>query len=1144
MTSYIFLAVVITVYLVMKPIPATTFTNDDSHEVQQNSQPLATVVNPCPSPPRLENGASSLDETRGNIFYRCNPGYIMYAPRGNTQRCVDGQWVGSVPVCSAKGCAERSVVESSSMSRRNRGTVLKVDCWSGFELEGPAFIYCDGTRWRNEPRCVLQKSAHSCPEPPIIPNARMAITQGGRGVSYTCDSGFTPKLGSRTLQCNSDGQWNGDAAVCARVGCRTPSVNAVTNGVIVVKQSMVLIMTCNPGYDLSGSSALFCDGQRWNGSLPTCQPQRPQQRDDGYPSRVEDGTRCGSTPSVPNARPQYEVEHDVLGRSFYTVSYICNLGYTIQPANYAVYCSAGNVVGTLPHCYAQCGHGNGSCQHVCTNTNQGAVCSCRDGYKLADNGKRCVDIDECAPNRGRGACAHRCVNHNGGFKCYCNHGHTLAADGFSCTEIPKFCSCGTHGHCVEARGTIAAFCRCNDGYQRSTDRLSCERVPQTQCSCGTGSISCREENGERICTCRTGYQQSGNGCVDIDECQENDGLADCQKACENTMGSYWCYCPGPWQYLSEDLRTCRERPCSCGTGSTGCSQPNGRKICTCAEGYKRSQTGDSCVDRNECEEATPCEGSCVNTEGSYRCSCPQSGYRLAQDGHSCEDVDECQNDRLNQCKHECVNTPGSYRCECPAGHILMPDGISCVVVACERYLLPSDGYQLSCNTTDNRIDTVCNLTCSEGYELEGRLQIRCHLNEDRQLGEWSTSGGGRCNAKTCPILIAETHTRIVPPDCMERQLDYKSQCFFECDCGFQLRGVSSRTCQADGTWSDTSVQNTCIDVEPPEFITCPGDISLPTDLNENFATNPANWDQPEARDNDGEPVIEASLSATQQRFYLDEVTVITYTARDETGLENTCTFSVTVKDEEPPQVINCPNSMAVKTDNRLAVVHWEEPVFQDNSGHDASVISNRPSGSTFFFGQPESIWYIAEDQAGNNARCVFTVSEEDLEPPEFITCPKDIVLPTNLHENFTTTTWDRPEARDNLGTPTIEASPSAAKERFYLDEVTVVTYTARDRSGLQSTCTFSITVTDEEPPQVVRCPGSMAIKTEGSSEIVHWEEPVFQDNSGKEVTVINSDLSSGFTFFCGLMETVYYIAEDQAGNKAICEFTVDVMCMN
>ena len=115
-------------------------------------------------------------------------------------------------VTTAKGCPEKSVVESSSMTRRNRGAVFEVNCWARFELEGPAFIYCDGARWRNEPRCVVP----SCSEPPIIPNARMTITQGGRGVSYTCATGFTPKLGYKTLQCNSDGQWNGDAAVCAR----------------------------------------------------------------------------------------------------------------------------------------------------------------------------------------------------------------------------------------------------------------------------------------------------------------------------------------------------------------------------------------------------------------------------------------------------------------------------------------------------------------------------------------------------------------------------------------------------------------------------------------------------------------------------------------------------------------------------------------------------------------------------------------------------------------------------------------------------------------------------------------------------------------------------------------------------------------
>ena len=85
------------------------------------------------------------------------------------------------------------------------------------------------------------------------------------------------------------------------------------------------------------------------------------------------------------------------------------------------------------------------------------------------------------------------------------------------------------------------------------------------------------------------------------------------------------------------------------------------------------------------------------------------------------------------------------------------------------------------------------------------------------------------------------------------------------------------------------------DIEPPVFTTCPDDISLPTDPHQSFATNPENWDEPEAQDNDGKPDIEASLSATQERFPLDEETDITYTARDKAGLESTCTFSITVR---------------------------------------------------------------------------------------------------------------------------------------------------------------------------------------------------------------------------------------------------------
>ena len=62
----------------------------------------------------------------------------------------------------------------------------------------------------------------------------------------------------------------------------------------------------------------------------------------------------------------------------------------------------------------------------------------------------------------------------------------------------------------------------------------------------------------------------------------------------------------------------------------------------------------------------PCKFTCMNTEGSFICSCPK-GYVLNPDGVSCRDLDECATGQHN-CEHECLNTAGSYKCICPKGY--------------------------------------------------------------------------------------------------------------------------------------------------------------------------------------------------------------------------------------------------------------------------------------------------------------------------------------------------------------------------------------------------------------------------------------------------------------------------------------------
>ena len=49
---------------------------------------------------------------------------------------------------------------------------------------------------------------------------------------------------------------------------------------------------------------------------------------------------------------------------------------------------------------------------------------------------------------------------------------------------------------------------------------------------------------------------------------------------------------------------------------------------------------DLCIfqdDEDQCEAGNhDCEDTCVNTVGSFRCSCSKKGYKLADDGKTCQ----------------------------------------------------------------------------------------------------------------------------------------------------------------------------------------------------------------------------------------------------------------------------------------------------------------------------------------------------------------------------------------------------------------------------------------------------------------------------------------------------------------------------
>lgn len=81
---------------------------------------------------------------------------------------------------------------------------------------------------------------------------------------------------------------------------------------------------------------------------------------------------------------------------------------------------------------------------------------------------------------------------------------------------------------------------------------------------------------------------------------------------------------------------------------------------------------------------------------------------------------------------------------------------------------------------------------------------------------------------------------------------------------------------------------------------------------------------------------------------------------------------------------------------------------------------------------------------------------------------------------------------------------------------------------------------DKTPPQITHCPGPMWVTTKNGSATVTWDEPVFSDNIGIVRIEEKQGFRPGQTLLWGNYD-IAYVAYDQAGNNAVCQFKVYVL---
>ncbi|MHA7111340.1 Ig-like domain-containing protein, partial [Sunxiuqinia elliptica] len=279
-------------------------------------------------------------------------------------------------------------------------------------------------------------------------------------------------------------------------------------------------------------------------------------------------------------------------------------------------------------------------------------------------------------------------------------------------------------------------------------------------------------------------------------------------------------------------------------------------------------------------------------------------------------------------------------------------------------------------------------------------------------------------------------------------------------------------------------------------------------------------------------------------------TAVTYTATDAAGnISLTCSFDVTVTDDEAPVLSGCPSNINQSNDagECSAVVSWTEPTALDNCTAPGSLVwsKSHTPGSTFAVGTT-AVTYTATDAAGNiSLTCSFDVTVTDDEAPVLSGCPSNISQSNDAGECSAVVSWTEPTASDNCTAPgSLVWSKSHTPGSTFAVGTTAVTYTATDAAGnISLTCSFDVTVTDDEAPVLSGCPSNISQSNDAGecSAVVSWTEPTASDNCTAPGSLVwSKSHTPGSTFAVGTT-AVTYTATDAAGNISLtCSFDVTV----
>ena len=262
--------------------------------------------------------------------------------------------------------------------------------------------------------------------------------------------------------------------------------------------------------------------------------------------------------------------------------------------------------------------------------------------------------------------------------------------------------------------------------------------------------------------------------------------------------------------------------------------------------------------------------------------------------------------------------------------------------------------------------------------------------------------------------------------------------------------------------------------------------------------------------------------------------------RNSSGPASGCPIWSFSKVDNTPPTITCPSNITVNATTGLctAIVTFGAISATDNCNAPTIVQTAGPvSGGLFPLGVT-LVAFRATDAAGNSSNCSFTVTVIDNQAPT-ITCPANVTANTAPGLCTAVVTYGAISATDNCTAPSITLVSGLPSGSTFPLGVSTIVYRAMDGAGNSSTCSFTVTVIDIQPPTIT-CPANLTFQCASLVPPFNIATVTAADNCGPPTVTWVSDVISNQTCVNRYTLTRTYRATDGSGNSASCAQTITV----